>query len=360
MSLIAESHLQFIIEVAVVIQVGMIFLLNLIPMSLSFVLLGALILASALTGIFTMDTLLLFIPGFTHHELTHPFGSVALLAIITSFAALPMMKEVGIKFRNLKIYLILLIVIITVVGGLMHRSFLLLWFLGLLIGFFIISKSFRQKSVFTIKKILMVVVAVVAGFGSLELLSRLLSMPILSPLLRVMRIEQYALPSMDMVLQNTTILGHVQGTCFWAAQCLGGSDGYISLPISIITTFGLPYPVFYGILVTKKDVIDYMLPGTFGVAYDFGYLALVMVLIWAVAVIYVGFKMLATYRDKREKGEKNCLGREALLIGTLTAFLAQLIIGLFVINRSLNGTALLVLLFLSALVFAHLLLVKKN
>ena len=109
MSLIAESHLQFIIEVAVVIQVGMIFLLNLIPMSLSFVLLGALILASALTGIFTMDTLLLFIPGFTHHELTHPFGSVALLAIITSFAALPMMKEVGIKFRNLKIYLILLI-----------------------------------------------------------------------------------------------------------------------------------------------------------------------------------------------------------------------------------------------------------
>jgi Na+/citrate or Na+/malate symporter len=85
-----------------------------------------------------------------------------------------------------------------------------------------------------------------------------------------------------------------------------------------------------------------------------------MVLIWAVAVIFVGFKILAKYRDKREKGEKNCLGREALLIGTLTAFLAQLIVGLFIINRSLNGTALLVLLFLSALVFAHLLLMKKN
>ena len=80
MSLIADTHLHFIIEVAVIIQVGMIFLLNLIPLSLSFVLLGTLILASALTGIFTLDTLLLFIPGFTHHELTHPFGSVALLS----------------------------------------------------------------------------------------------------------------------------------------------------------------------------------------------------------------------------------------------------------------------------------------
>ncbi len=360
MSLIAENHLQFIIEVAIIIQIGMIFFLNLIPLSLSFVLLGALVLASALTGIFTMDTLLLFIPGFTHHELTHPFGSVALLAIITSFAALPVMDEVGIKFRNLKIYLALLIIIITVVGGLMHRSFLLLWFLGLLIGFFIISKSFRQKSVFTLKRILLVITAVLVGFGSLEILARALSMPILSPLLRIMRIEQFALPSMDIVLKNSTLLGHMQGTCFWAAQCLGGSDGYISLPISLITAFGLPYPVFYGILVTKKDVIDYMLPGTFGVTYDFGYLTLVMVLLWVVGVIFIGFKILAIYREKREKGDKKCLGREALLIGTLTAFIAQALIGLFVINRSFNGTALLVLLFLSALVLAHLLLVKKN
>ena len=360
MSLIADTHLHFIIEVAIIIQVGMIFLLNFIPLSLSFVLLGALILASALTGIFTLDTLLLFIPGFTHHELTHPFGSVALLAIITSFAALPMMQEVGIKFRNLKIYLVLLIIIITVVGGLMHRSFLLLWFLGLLIGFFIISKSFRQKSVFTIKRILLVILAVGAGFGALEILSRALSMPILSPLLRIMRIEEYAIPSMDIVLKNSSLLGHVQGSCFWLAQCLGGSDGYISLPISLITMFGLPFPVFYGLLVTKKDVIDYMLPGTFGVAFDFGYLTLLMVLLWVIGVIVIGFKILAIYRDKREKGDKKCLGREAFLIGTLTAFIAQAIIGLFVINRSLNGTALLVLLFLSALVIAHLLLVKKN
>jgi hypothetical protein len=360
MSLIAETHLQFIIEVAVIIQVGMIFLLNLIPLSLSFVLLGALILASALAGIFTLDTLLLFIPGFTHHELTHPFGSVALLAIITSFAALPMMREVGINFRNLKIYLVILVIIITVVGGLMHRSFLLLWFLGLFIGFFIISKSFRQKSVFTIKRILLVVLTVGAGFGALEIISRAISMPILSPLLRIMRIEQYAIPSMDIVIKNSSLFGHVQESCFWLGQCLGGADGYISLPISIITMFGLPYPVFYGILVTKKDVIDYMLPGTFGVAFDFGYLTLILVLLWALGVIVIGFKMMAIYRDKREKGEKNYLGREALLLGTLTAFIAQSVIGLFIINRSLNGTALLVLLFLSALVIAHLLMVKKN
>jgi hypothetical protein len=360
MSLIAENHLQFILEVAVIIQVGMIFLLNLIPLSLSFVLLGVLILATALTGVFTLDTLLLFIPGMTHHELTHPFGSIALLAIITAFAALPMMEEVGIKFRNLKIYLVLLIIIVTIVGGLMHRSFLLLWFLGLLIGFFIISKSFRQKTVFTLKRIVLVITAVVAGFGSLEILSRALEMPILSPLLRITRIEQYALPSLDMVINNSTFLGHVQGTCFWAASCLGGSDGYISLPVSLVTTFTLPYPIFYGILVTKKDVIDYMLPGIFGVTFDFGYLMLIVTLLWVVGVVFIGFKILSNYRDKREKGEKKFLGREALLIGSLTAFITQALVGLFLINRSINGTALLTLLFLSALVLAHLLLIKKN
>ncbi len=360
MSLIAENHLQFILEVAVIIQVGMIFLLNFIPLSLSFVLLGVLILATALTGIFTMDTLLLFIPGMTHHELTHPFGSIALLAIITAFAALPMMKEVGIKFRNLKIYLVLLIIIVTIVGGLMHRSFLLLWFLGLLIGFFVISKSFRQKSVFTLKRILLVITAVVVGFGSLEILSRALTMPIFSPLLRITRIEQFALPSLDMVIKNSTLLGHVPGSCFWAAACLGGSDGYISLPISLVTTFTLPYPIFYGILVTKKDVIDYMLPGIFGVTFDFGYLMLIVTLLWVVGVVFIGFKILSTYRDKREKGEKKFLGREALLIGSITAFITQALVGLFLINRSINGTALLTLLFLSALVLAHLLLVKKN
>ena len=59
------------------------------------------------------------------------------------------------------------------------------------------------------------------------------------------------------------------------------------------------------------------------------------------------FKMRVMYRDKREKGEKNYLGREALLLGILTALIAQSVIALFIINRSLKRRPFLVLLFLS-------------
>ena len=93
----------------------------------------------------------------------------------------------------------------------MHRSFLMLWFLGLIVGLFIISKSFRQKSIFTIKRMILGITVVLAGFGSLELLSRLLSMPILSPLLRLERIETNALASVELVIRNTTLFGHAAG-----------------------------------------------------------------------------------------------------------------------------------------------------
>lgn len=242
----------------------------------------------------------------------------------------------------------------------MHRSFLLLWIFGLFIGFFIISKSFRQKSVFTVKRVAMVVIIALAGFGILELLSRILDMSILSPLLRLSRIQNYATASLDMVIRNTTLTGHQLGACYWGDACMGGSDGYISLPIALITLFGLPFPLFYGLLVTKKDVIDYMLPGIFGVAFDFGYIFLVFLLVWFVLVMYLGFRMLRSYRSRRENGDKSCLGREALLIGSLTAFIAQGTMGLFLMNRSMNGTALLTFLLLSALVGGHVVLIKKK
>lgn len=358
--LIAQNHLQFIVEVALVIQIGILFLLNIVPLSLSIVLVGCLILSLGFTALFGVDALCLFIPGLTHHEFTHPYGPIALFVVVTVLAAFPMMQEAGIKVRNLKAFTILLIIIITIVGGLMHRSFLLLWFLGLLIGFFLISKSFRQKSVFTLKRMFFVIAAVLAGFGSLEVLSRLFSMSILSPLLRISRIEQYALPSIDMVIHNTTLFGHVVGSSYWGSADLGSSSGYISLPISMIMQFGLPFPLFYGILVTKKDVIDYMLPGIFGISFDFGYIVLVLLLLWCVFVICLGLKILTVYREKREKGNKRYLGREALLIGSLTAFIAQAIVGLFLMTRSINGTAMVTFMFLSALVVAHVLIVKKN
>jgi len=143
------------------------------------------------------------------------------------------------------------------------------------------------------------------------------------------------------------LTGHQLGSCYWGDACHGGSDGYISLPIQLIMLFGLPFPLFYGLLVTKKDVIDYMLPGIFGVAFDFGYIFLIFLLGWCAFVMYSGFYTLRTYRRRRE-------------IGSLTAFIAQGTISLFLMNRSFNGTALLTFLLLSALVVAHLVLVRKK
>ncbi|MBF4474052.1 hypothetical protein [Methanobacterium formicicum] len=360
MALIAQTHLQYIIEIAVILQLTVIFILNLAPLGLNLIMLVAMVVALGFALMFGVDALFLFIPGFSHSEFTHPYGPLALLAVVTIMAAIPIMKKSGINTRSLQIYMWGIIIFITIAGGLMHRSFLLLWIFGLFIGFFIISKSFRQKSVFTVKRVAMVMIVALAGFGALELLSRVLDMSVLSPLLRLSRIENYATASLDMVIKNTTLTGHQLGSCYWGDACMGGSDGYISLPIALITLFGLPFPLFYGLLVTKKDVIDYMLPGIFGVAFDFGYIFLVFLLGWFILVMYLGFRMLRSYRKRRENGDKTCLGREALLIGSLTAFIAQGTMGLFLMNRSINGTALLTFLLLSALVVGHVVLIKKK
>lgn len=358
MALIAENHLQFILEIAAIIHVGIMFVLNIVPMSLSLVLFVALLLSTGFAVLFGADALLLFLPV-QHYEFSHSFGPIALLVAVTALAALPMMKEVGIKITNLRIFVYILLLIITIAGGLMHRSFLILWFLGLLAGSFIISKSFRQKSIFTFKKILAVVLVVIVGFVSLEYLSRILDMPVFSPLLRISRLEEYSASSLQMVLKNTTLLGHVPGSDYWGAQSLGGSDGYITLPISMVLFFGLPFPIFYGILVNQKDMIDYMLPGIFGIAFDFGYISLIFLLIWCIFVIFIGFKILSIYRNKRENDNRKYLGREAVLIGSLAAFIAQTVVGLFIMNRSINGTALLTFIFLSAMIVGHIMIMRK-
>ncbi|AXV36971.1 MAG: hypothetical protein KO217_01105 [Methanobacteriaceae archaeon] len=359
MPLIAQNHLQFIIEVALILYAGVMFLLNIVPLSMTIVLFMSLILCIGFSLMFGIDTLLLLLQT-GHYELTHSFGPIALLAAVTALATLPIMKESGVKTGSLRGFIVLLIIVITIAGGLMHRSFLLLWLMGLLIGYFIISKSFRQKSVFTIKKLLLFAGIGIVGFGSLEMLSRVLEMPVLSPFLRIFRIESFADPSIAMVLKNSTLFGHEHGACYWGDQCLNGTDGYITLPMSLIISFGLPFPLFYGILVSKKDVIDYMLPGIFGFTFDFGYIGLIVLLLWCLATIFLGFKILSIYREKRENGDKRLMGREALLIGSLTAFIAQSIVGLFLMNRSINGTALLTFLFLGALVTAHIMSLKTE
>jgi hypothetical protein len=102
-----------------------------------------------------------------------------------------------------------------------------------------------------------------------------------------------------------------------------------------------------------------MLPGIFGYTFDFGYGVLILLLLWCVGVTILGFKMLTIYRLKRENGDRKYLGREALLIGSLAAFVSQAIVGLFIMNRSINGTALLTFMLLGTLIVSHILIIRK-
>ena len=221
-------------------------------------------------------------------------------------------------------------------------------------------KSFRRTSQITFKRVLLVLVAGLAGFGILEIVSRTFNAPVTKPPIENFQSRRICNAKFVHGNQNTTFWGHVQGSCFWAAQCLGGSDGYVSMPMSFINFFTLPFPLFAGVLVVKKDAIDYMLPGVFGVAFDFGFGGIFALMVWIMIVTFTGFYVLRNYRSKRKNGSRMYLGREALLIGALSAFLSQSVIGLFLFNRTFNGAAMLVYIVLSALVMAHILSIKRN
>ncbi len=360
MPLIAQNHLQLIIEFGLMLLLGVSFLINIVPLSLSAVLLGGLLVSIGMVVLFGFDAFSLLLPGIGIHEFTHPYGAIALFSVATSLAAIYIMDDVGINTRSLKTFLIMIILAITLFGGMMHRDFLLMWIVGLFIAFFVLSKTFRRKSVLTVKRVIMVGVVVLVAFGFMEVLSRLLSMPIISPISRIERILDNSLPSIKMVIQNTYLIGHNPATSFWGAESSGFSDGYITLPISLITTFGLALPVFYGVLTNQKDVIDYFTSGIFAWGYEFGHIILILVLLAVLGVIIIGLKIMKVYKEKRERGNKTLLGREALLIGSLTAFMGQAWAGFFIINRDINGTALVTFLFLGAMVLGHVLMVKKS
>ncbi|ADC47485.1 hypothetical protein mru_1635 [Methanobrevibacter ruminantium M1] len=358
MLLIAQNHFQLILEVGLILLATMIFVINLVPLSLSVVTFLSLFLSGGFTILFGADLAFLVL-SFGQHEFTHPFGPIALLAIVTALASLKVMEGSGVDISRLKNIVYVFLIAITVFGGAMHRSFLLLWFIGLFIGYTIISKSFRQKSILTIRRILMFFLAALVAFGLLELVSRILSMEVFSPLLRISRLAQNSLASLKLVIGNTQLIGHDPASSYWS-DSTGFADGYISLPMQFILMFGLPFPLFFGLLVTKKDTIDYMLPGIFGYAYDFGYLTFVILLLLVLFTIIIGLLVLREYRLKREKNNKKYLGKEVLLIGSLTGFIAQAIIGLFLFNRTINGMALLTFLFLGSLVLAHVVTIRRD
>ncbi|WP_406537126.1 hypothetical protein [Methanobrevibacter sp.] len=359
MLLIAQNHLQLILEVGLMLFVTLVFCLNLIPLSLSVVTFLSLFLMGGFTLLFGADIALLVISA-SQAEFTHPFGPIALLGAVTALASLKVMKESGVDIRPLRRFVILFIGCITIFGGLMHRSFLILWLLGLFLGYLIISKSFREKSVFTMRRILIFLGAAGVGFVLLEVIARVSGMTIFSPLLRMGRIEQYSFSSIKTVLHNIQLIGHNAKASYWGAEGTAFAEGYITLPMQFVLFFGLPFPMFFGVLVNQKDTIDYMLPGIFGWGFDFGILGLVGLMAFVLGTILIGFKILNIYREKREKNNKKYLGREVLLTGALAAFCAQALIGLFVFNRSINGMALLTFIFVGALILANAVTLKSR
>lgn len=359
MILIAQNHLQLIVEVFLMLLASFIFIINLVPLTLSIVTFFSLFISGGLVLLFGVDLVFLVL-SLGQNEFTHPFGPVAVLGAITALASLKVMEESGVNVNSLKKFVYLLIALITIFGGLMHRSFLLLWILGLFIGYLIISKSFREKSVFTLKRILMFVAAGIAGFLGLEVVSRITGMTIFSPLLRLQRIEQYSFSSIKMVLDNTYLIGHSGAASYWGVEGTAFAEGYISLPMQLILAFGLPFPLFFGVLVNQKDTVDYMLPGIMGYAFDFGYLGLIALIIFVLGTILVGLKVLTIYRNKRENKNKKYLGKEVLLIGALTAFISQALIGLFVFNRTINGMALLTFMVIGAYILSNAVTLKKR
>ena len=298
MLLIAQNHLQLIIEVAVILFVTWIFALNLIPLSLSVVTFLSLFLMGGLTLIFAGDIALLVLAS-SQAEFTHPFGPLALLGTVAALASLKVMKESGVDIRPLRRFVILFLAGITIFGGLMHRSFLILWLIGLFFGYLMISKSFREKSVFTAKRIGMFLGAAGIGFVLLEVIARVSGMTIFSPLLRLGRIEQYSASSIKTVLSNIQLIGHNADASYWGADGTAFAEGYITLPMQLVLFFGLPFPMFFGILVNQKDTIDYMLPGLFGWGFDFGILGLIGLIVFVLGTIVIGFKVLKMYREKR-------------------------------------------------------------
>ncbi len=357
--LIAQNHLQLILEVGIMLFILMVFVLNLIPLSLSVVTFLSLFIAGGFTLLFGADIALLVISS-SQAEFTHPFGPIALMGAVTALASLKVMKNSGVDVRPLRRFVILFIAGITVFGGLMHRSFLLLWILGLFIGYLMISKTFREKSVLTLRRILIFLGVAVAGFLGLEVISRVSGMTIFSPMLRLSRLEQYSLSSVKMVLNNIQLIGHSGNASYWGAEGTAFAEGYITLPMQLVLFFGLPFPMFFGVLVNQKDTVDYMLPGIMGYGFDFGYLGLIGLIVFVLGTIIIGLKILTMYREKREKNSKKYLGKEVLLIGALSAFCAQALIGLFVFNRTINGTALLAFMFLGCVILANAVTLKSR
>ena len=76
----------------------------------------SLVLAIGLSVLFTFDVLALFIPVLGLHEFTHTYGPIAVMAVVTAWAAYSTMSEVRVGVLSIKRFVFLIIIIITIVG----------------------------------------------------------------------------------------------------------------------------------------------------------------------------------------------------------------------------------------------------
>jgi len=169
MALIASSHLMLILEFAILMHIGVLLLYNFIPLNFSLVFVLSLILGVGITVLFGIDAACLILPMFNHHEFTHPYGPLAILVVVTSWSIIPVIEDQGSKTSNIKLLVILITAGITLFGAIVHRDFLIMWALGLLTGFLIISKNFkRENSYVNVRNILLIVIGLIVLFALME------------------------------------------------------------------------------------------------------------------------------------------------------------------------------------------------
>jgi len=327
-------------------------------LSLSILLLAVLML------MFFVDMLSLFLP-LPRHEFTHPFGPLTLAAWASARYLIGLLEARGISAaRRTRPVLNTLWLFTGIFGGVMHRDYLLSWLLCWIGTEYLIS---RQLEVGTrigalaaragqmSRRVIAAVSAIGVGLLLLmEAAARVLNKPVLSPALRVKRFAEYTVPGLDFIRKNAYLVGHSTKSLPAGYHWCGFGDGFVTLPVGYLVMFNLNVPTLHGALVARKDLLDYMLPGVFVWAFDFGYVGAFLLSLWVGITLYVGSRCLSEYVGRRRyEFSSELAAREALLFGCLMAFSIQSLIGAFLFSRAMNSFALATFTLLSSLIWGH-------
>jgi len=314
--------------------------------------------------LFSVDVLSLFLP-MPRHEFTHPFGPLTLAAWASARYLVGILESRGISAaRRTRPVLNLLWLYVGMVGGLMHRDYLLSWFLCWVGTEYLIARylegetrvgALAMRAARMSRRTIAAVSVIAVGFvAMMEALARALNKPVLSPVVRVQRFAEYTVPGLDLILKNAHLIGHSTKPLPAGYHWRGFGDGFVTLPVGYLVMFNLDVPTLHGALVTRKDLLDYMLPGVFVWAFDFGYIGSLLLSLWVGLTLYVGSRCLARYIKMHQcEFSSRIVAREAMLFGCLIAFAVQSLIGAFLFSRAMNSFALATFTILSAAIWGH-------